>query len=59
MLDAFDYDQDMGVLRVKFANGEVYSYRDVPLSVVDGLAKAPSPGKFFHAAIKQQFKPFW
>lgn len=51
MLAAFEYDREMGVLRVRFKNGAVYGYR-VPAEIAQGLADADSPGQYFNAHIK-------
>ncbi len=55
MIDAYDYDADMGVLHVRFANGQVYSYNDVPPQIAKGLAESQSPGRYFHSVIKGQY----
>ena len=42
-------------LFVKFTNGSVYVYEDVPVSVFSGLLDAESKGKFFAANIKNNY----
>ena len=52
---AFRYDASKHVLQIQFVGGRVYSYKDVPQNVVDGLASAESPGSYVHSAIKDSY----
>ncbi len=45
-----------GILEVKFKNGGIYHYMDVPRTVYDRLMQAESKGSFLHAQIKPNFK---
>jgi hypothetical protein len=44
-------------LYVRFHNGNLYSYADVPKELFDEMFNAESIGKFFSANIKKEF-PF-
>lgn len=54
-LRSYDYDEDTQTLTITFLSGRSYRYLDVPPGVVEGLASAGSPGRYFNAAIKDQF----
>lgn len=43
-------------LYIKFNNGRVYVYFDVPEGVYDSMAKAESVGKFFHSDVRNVYK---
>lgn len=49
------YDDENEDLSITFSNGSTYDYHDVPKEVFDGLASAPSPGGYWHAAIKDVY----
>ena len=53
-LDACSFKD--GVLRVKFTNGSIYEYYDVPLEIAEGLLAANSPGGFLNAHVKGSFE---
>ena len=38
-----------------FTSGRIYQYPNVPKDIVDGLATAASPGKYFNAEIKNTY----
>ena len=44
-----------GVLSVKFQNGDVYRYLNVPRDVYEALLGAPSKGVFFNTVIKHTY----
>ena len=44
------------ILEIEFKNGGVYQYFNVPFSVVEGLAMAASPGKYFGMYIRDRFR---
>lgn len=54
-IQAYDYDETKNVLRLEFADGSVYDYRDVPLQVFNELKTAPSLGQFFNTSIRDRF----
>lgn len=49
------YDFDVHALFIRFANGGVYRYADVPELTYHALMVSPSKGKFFHAQIRGKF----
>jgi len=49
-----DYD-GVSTLRVRFSDGARYRYFLVPSTIVEGLLKAGSKGKFFHQFIKDKY----
>lgn len=51
-LDACEYDDQTQTLAIKFRNGNIYHYFDVPEHVFEGLRTAPSPGQYLHVEIK-------
>lgn len=59
MLQAFDYDQSMRSLKVKFRNGDEVVLRDVPAGVAEELSETPSPGSYYHRHIKDRFQIAW
>lgn len=55
-VDAIGYMHTTQTLRVKFTNGDVYEYAQVPADIAEGLQTARSPGGFLAAHIKGSFK---
>jgi hypothetical protein len=55
-LSAVGYDADTLEMQIRFAKGQVYSYRGVPQETYDGLVSAPSVGQFFNANVKYGFQ---
>lgn len=51
----FSYDQAARRLRVTFVSGDVYDYDAVPPEVAEGLAQAPSKGRFFGPRIRDRY----
>ena len=51
----FAYDLNAGSLLIHFKTGGVYLYQAVPRAVFDRLREAPSKGRFFQCAIRDQF----
>lgn len=49
------YDTPSNTLEVAFHNQRVYQYFRVPQSVFIALMSAPSHGRFFNAAVKDQY----
>ncbi len=54
-IESAGYDPEVQVLEVKFKNGKVYRYADVPELLANQLRGAISPGKFFGESIKKKF----
>ena len=50
------YDPATMILEVKFLNGSVYQYFDVPESLYQELLHAESVGRFLHAQIKNSYR---
>ena len=49
------YDCATQTLEIQFQHGGTYMYRNVPLSVFDGLMAASSKGSFFHENINDHY----
>lgn len=49
------YDRDAQELVLEFSDGKRFKYNGVPRGTYMGLSTASSPGKYFHAAIKDRF----
>lgn len=52
-LRSVGYDNDRAILEIKFHNGAVYDYYDVPPDVHRGLMSAESHGRYFHQHIRE------
>lgn len=53
MIDSIGYEKS--VLEVRFCNGGLYQYLDVPESVLAALMRAPSKGRFFNQQIRGRY----
>ena len=51
----YGYDFEESVLYVKFLNGYIYWYSEVPPEVWDAFLYAPSKGKFVHYDLKNVY----
>lgn len=51
----FRYDEAARRLRLTFVSGAVYDYDDVPPDVAEGLAQAPSQGRFFGLRVRDRY----
>lgn len=49
------YDDENEDLTITFRNGGAYDYHGVPAEIFQGLANASSPGRYWHANIKDQY----
>jgi len=49
------YDARSGTLRLRYVDGDIYDYRDVPGAVFDALLRAPSKGRFVNWRIKPYY----
>ena len=56
-LKSIGYDSDGKLLEVEFHSLAVYVYRNVPLWAFEGLAAAPSKGRYFEKRIRDRY-PF-
>jgi len=50
-----DYDTAKKKLTIKFSNGSIYKYQDVPANVAQGLETATSVGQYFNEYIKDKY----
>ena len=50
------YDPDLKILIIKFKNGSMYEYLNVPLVTYTNFSKSESIGKFFISNIKNNFQ---
>lgn len=50
------YDEPTSTLEVRFLNGGIYHYFNVPLNVYRGLMAASSHGTYLNAHIKGTYK---
>jgi len=57
MLRAVAYDPDSQSLRVRFVNGAIYRYLEVPADVFETLLDPPhgSPGRYFNDTVRDGF----
>ena len=49
------YFESLGVLEVRFKNGSIYAFKDVPRGVFENFVKSKSKGAFFNKVIKKRF----
>ncbi|MBV9842445.1 MAG: KTSC domain-containing protein [Sphingomonadaceae bacterium] len=56
VIAAFDYDAPSRALAIRFVSGRRYVYRDVPSTVAQALARAPSKGSYFNRRIRDRFR---
>lgn len=49
------YDDENEELSLTFSNGSTYDYHGVPKEEFDALVAAASPGRHWHANIKDQY----
>jgi hypothetical protein len=50
------YDENQRVLEVKFKNGGLYQYFEVPSRIYSDLLQAASVGKFLNANVKGSYR---
>jgi lysyl-tRNA synthetase class 2 len=50
-----NYDVATQILTIKFNNGSIYKYQDVPASIAQGLETATSAGQYFNESIKDKY----
>jgi hypothetical protein len=53
---AVGYDTANQVLAVKFSNGTVYHFKDVPADVIEAMKESESKGSFFSKAIRGKYE---
>ena len=52
MFDAHHYDPDTRKMTVRFKNGLLYEYDDVPIDKHATFTESASPGRYFNERIK-------
>lgn len=55
-LRSVGYYRDEKILELEFTSREVYQYMDVPEDVYKELLDAPSHGRYFNNAIKDEYE---
>jgi hypothetical protein len=57
MLRAVSYDEPTRELRVRFTNGGIYRYYQVPPAIVQNLLDPPngSPGRYFNDHVRDAY----
>jgi hypothetical protein len=50
------YDDEGGILQLKFRSGAVYRYFGVPPEVHASLVRASSKGRYFNEEIRERFQ---
>lgn len=51
-IDGMSYDSDKEQLWIRFKDGTVYTYYDVPLAIAKGIYRAGSKGRYFWKKIR-------
>jgi len=54
-VDSIGYDPDTQTLRVRFNNGSVYDYMNVPAMEFEQLRSAPSVGSYLNRNVKGNY----
>ena len=55
-ISSIGYDAKSQTLEVEFRSGGIYQYFKVPVSIYNGLMKAPSHGSYFQQHIKDNYR---
>jgi hypothetical protein len=56
VISAIGYDGEQRILEVRFHNGRIYHYYDVPRSSFERLLAARSAGQYFNRVIRVRFR---
>lgn len=56
VIAAARYRSDLEQLDIRFTNGHVYRYAEVPAAVVRRLIEAESAGEYFNLAIRDSYE---
>ena len=51
-IDSAAYHKLSNVLEVKFSNGNIYTFMNIPQNVYDDFMKSDSKGKFFNSILR-------
>jgi hypothetical protein len=52
----FSYNEESKVLGIKFIGKQIYTYKNVPKEIFNGLKSCESTGAFFAEHIKDQYE---
>jgi len=55
-IDCIGYDGSRGLLYVKFKDGNIYRYYEVPEDIYNGILSASSNGRYFNKYIKNVYE---
>jgi KTSC domain len=55
-IDEVEYIPSTKTLQIRFKNGSLYNYFDVPEEVFEEFIKSESAGKYFQAHVKSAFQ---
>jgi hypothetical protein len=55
-IEQVGYDSDNVELHVRFKNGDLYVYRNVPVQIYEELLGAPSKGSYLNREIKDTYE---
>ena len=55
VIDRITYDALTSTLRIIFVSGNIYDYKNVPLSIYQSLLQSRSKGIFFNEKIKGNY----
>lgn len=55
-IDEIGYDKGSQILEVKFLDGSIYDYFNVPIDRYWGISQADSKGKYLTERIKGQYR---
>lgn len=56
MIGAARYQSDTEQLDIRFTNGHIYRYSEVPGAVMRRLIEAESAGEYFNVAIRDSYE---
>lgn len=56
LISRIAYDDEERVLKIRFRDGPLYCYFDVPPEAYRALKDSPSPGRHYNAHIKGRFR---
>lgn len=56
-VESIGYDETTQTLRIRFLNGAIYEYKNVPIVEFDALKNAPSVGSYLNQNIRNAY-PF-
>ncbi len=55
VVSSMHYDRGTSTLRIVFASGMVYDYKDVPAKIYNEMKQSASKGTFLNQQIKKQY----